>query len=324
MDETDARILDAIQADFPLAPDPYDLLGKRLGLDGADVFARVRRMADVDTIRRLGPRFDSRRLGFTGTLVAVRLPDEAIERAAEAINRYPEVTHNYQRNGEYNLWFTLIARDRSRCDRIIAELRAALGLQAGDLLDLPAERTFKLNVRFSARSHNGPAVRVARQPECETPLDNRPVSSELLAVLHGGLPLAAKPYATVAKRAGMDIDALLGALRDMLADGRIRSMGAIANQRHLGYAANVMVAWDVADEAGELAGKAFASIEGVSHCYQRPRRAGWRYNLYTMLHATDRREADRMIEEMAATEGVCGHRALPTVREFKKTAPVYG
>lgn len=323
MDETDARILDAIQADFPLAPDPYDLLGKRLGIGGADVFAHVRRMAEVDTIRRLGPRFDSRRLGFVGTLVAVRLPGEEVERAAEAINRYPEVTHNYQRNDEYNLWFTLIARDRSRCDRIIAELRAALDLQAGDLLDLPAERTFKLNVRFLSQSHNSRAAQVAPQPACEptaTSIEQR----RLLAILHGGLPLAAKPYATVARRLGMDIKALLGVLRKMLADGRIRSMGAIANQRHLGYAANVMIAWDVADEAVEPVGKAFASIEGISHCYQRPRRSGWRYNLYTMLHATDQREADRLIEKMAAAEGVDGHRALPTVREFKKTAPVYG
>jgi DNA-binding Lrp family transcriptional regulator len=384
MDPIDAAILNAIEADFPLTRRPYAVLGRRLGTSEDELFDRVRRLAAEGTIRRLGPRFDSRRLGRIGTLAALRVPRQRVEAAAAAINRFAEVTHNYQRAGAFNLWFTLLAADRARCEAILGQLRRELSLGAEDLMDLPAERVYKLNVRFTAlgfrdrfttcSSARGRARRplarprreaiqwkesstdenaasgrrsrpkpgqVVKQPLSPAACGREPLAGEgakqeptaavepdlarrIAAALVGGLPIVREPYAAAGEMLGVDADALIDALAAMAADGRIRSMGAILDPRRLGLTASVLAVWDVADAAVDAAGAAFASLEAVTHCYRRRRAAGWPYNLYTMLHAADAAAADRLIQRMAAADGVRGRAALPTVREFKKTAPAYG
>jgi DNA-binding Lrp family transcriptional regulator len=327
MDAGDRLILEAVQADLPLVPRPFDALGARLGMAGDAVLARVRRMAAAGTIRRLGPRFDSRRLGYASTLIALRVPDERLEAVAEAVNRYPEVTHNYQREGPFNLWFTLIAASRRRCGAVLAELVDALRLDEADVMELPAERVWKLDVRFAPwgakkrkRAAGGPAKQATPPPGAATTAAER----RLVAALRGGLPISATPYADVGRRLGTSADAVLDTLRAMVDDGRVRSMGAVLSARHLGYGGNVLAAWDVTDDALDAVGRRFAALEAVSHCYQRPRRAGWPYNLYTMVHAADRPAAEALLARMAGAEGVRGQRALFTIREFKKAAPAYG
>lgn len=150
MDDLDRRILDAIQQDFPLAVDPYAHLAARLDSDAETVFTRVAALVADGTIRRLGPSWDSRRLGFAATLVALHLPAERVAEVAEIVNRYDEVTHNYERRDPWNLWFTLIARDEARIDEILGELRRDARIAEADMMNLPAERLLKIKVQFPA------------------------------------------------------------------------------------------------------------------------------------------------------------------------------
>jgi radical SAM protein with 4Fe4S-binding SPASM domain len=147
----DCRILDALQFDFPLCERPFDVLAERLGLDVSLLWQRVEHMLDQGVIRRLGASFDSQKLGFSSTLAAVRVERGTVDRAAEIISRYPEVTHSYLRDHEFNIWFTIIAADRGRIETILGEIRAELSLRPSDVLDLPKKRTFKLDARFNAR-----------------------------------------------------------------------------------------------------------------------------------------------------------------------------
>ena len=164
MDELDRRILEALQQDFPLQARPFEVLAQRLGCEADLLWRRVETMLKAGVIRRLGASFDSRKLGFSSTLAAVRVGSELVDRAAQVIGRYPEVTHSYLRDHEFasqppqdaagvpfNLWFTIIAGDQQRIETILREIRTELSLDAADVLNLPRKRTFKLDARFTAQ-----------------------------------------------------------------------------------------------------------------------------------------------------------------------------
>lgn len=144
LDETDRQLLNLIQTDFPLEERPYDTLGARLGIAADEAFSRVRALVESGVIRRIGPSFDSRRLGHVSALVAARVPSHRLEEVARAINAYPEVTHNYARRHDYNLWFTLVCESLSRLESVVERIKAEANIS--DMHVLPAERTFKIRV----------------------------------------------------------------------------------------------------------------------------------------------------------------------------------
>jgi DNA-binding Lrp family transcriptional regulator len=158
MDSEDKRILSLLQTGFPVVARPFDALAarhgrgpcrgrKRLSTEPAALVARVRRLAEGGVIRRIGPIFDSRRLGYASTLVAARVPAERLAEVAERVSRLPGVTHNYERRGDYNLWFTLTARS----EREIAETLDALGEETGIVFhSLPALAVYKIRAVFGA------------------------------------------------------------------------------------------------------------------------------------------------------------------------------
>ena len=151
IDDLDRTILDALQFDFPLSERPFDIVAERLGLDAGLLWSRVEAMLDHGVIRRLGASLDSRKLGFCSTLAAVRVKEDLVDRAAEIIGRHPEVTHSYLRDHEFNIWFTVIAADTAKIEKLLDEVRTALSLEASDVLNLPMTRMFKLDARFMAR-----------------------------------------------------------------------------------------------------------------------------------------------------------------------------
>jgi DNA-binding Lrp family transcriptional regulator len=150
MDTIDKQILDALQMDFPLALRPYAVIAERLELSEEAVWRRVQRLMERGIIRRLGASLDSRKLGYQSTLVGIRVPPEGMEQASRMLDAYPEVTHCYLRQNDYNIWFTLIAVSLERIDAILVEIQEALSLQDGDVLNVPVERLFKLDARFKA------------------------------------------------------------------------------------------------------------------------------------------------------------------------------
>ena len=151
MDELDQKIIKALQYDFPLQERPYDVLASQLGVEADVLCRRVARLLDEGVIRRLGASFDSRKLGFCSTLAAVSVDAGSVDRAAEVIGGYPEVTHSYLRDHRFNIWFTVIARDVRRMEAILEEIRVRLSLESSETLNLPMKQVFKLDARFAAR-----------------------------------------------------------------------------------------------------------------------------------------------------------------------------
>lgn len=146
LDGTDRTILNEIQSHFPLQARPYREIAKRLGLTEKEVIFRVDRMVQGGVIRRIGANFNSAKLGFTSTLCAARVPKKKLPAFVEAVNRYPGVTHNYEREGVYNIWFTFIAESPEMIQTCLTEIKHRTGIQ--ELISLPAEKIFKIQVDF--------------------------------------------------------------------------------------------------------------------------------------------------------------------------------
>ncbi len=146
MDDIDRRLLNTIQSDFPINERPYDVLGERLGMSPDEALSRVRALVDAGIIRKLGPSFDTRRLGHVSALVAAKVRPDRLQEAARIVSEYPEVTHNYGRDFEYNLWFTLVCESDGRLDALIEEIKSKAGILS--IHKLPAQRVFKIKVDF--------------------------------------------------------------------------------------------------------------------------------------------------------------------------------
>ncbi|MFZ5644021.1 MAG: AsnC family transcriptional regulator [Bacillota bacterium] len=146
LDHLDRELLNRIQSDFPVAAEPYKELAEYLGTTEEDILARIKRFIDSKTIRRLGGIFDSRKLGYTGTLCAMKVPPEKIEAVSGIVNSYPGVTHNYLREHDYNMWFTLLVPEIKDIETILGEISARAGIT--EIISLPAVRLFKIRVNF--------------------------------------------------------------------------------------------------------------------------------------------------------------------------------
>lgn len=146
MDDIDRRILSTIQSDFPLTQRPYRALGDQLKCSEEEIFARIKRLKKDGIIRRIGGNFESQRLGFTTTLCAAKVPGNQMKGFVEVVNRIPGVTHNYLRDHQYNVWFTLVVPDGQEVDRCIEEIIHSTGV--GEIINLPATKTFKILVDF--------------------------------------------------------------------------------------------------------------------------------------------------------------------------------
>lgn len=147
LDRNDRRILNEIQRNFPITHRPFLALARKLKIKEKEIWQRVKRMRELGIIRRLGASFSARALGFTSTLCAAKVPPEKIAEFVKVVNSYPGVTHNYEREGAYNIWFTLIAPSPQEIQKILQEISAQTGLQ--EILNLPARKIFKIAVDFN-------------------------------------------------------------------------------------------------------------------------------------------------------------------------------
>ena len=142
----DKALLNLLQGDIPICSHPFAAMASRLGTDEATVLARLRELKSAGFLRRIGTFFDSNRLGYQGTLVALKVEPSELCAVAEAVNKYPGATHNYEREGVYNLWFTLLTPNADYEKKVLAEIGSLRGVE--DMLKLKANKKYKINVQF--------------------------------------------------------------------------------------------------------------------------------------------------------------------------------
>lgn len=146
LDPTDKAILNRIQSDFPIAAKPFEVIGAELGISGDQVVERVNNLKEKGIIRRIGANFVPGKVGFVSTLCAARVPETKIDDFARIVNRYPGVTHNYQRDNDFNVWFTFIARSKEEIETNLAAISRETGVEL--ILNLPATKVFKIRAQF--------------------------------------------------------------------------------------------------------------------------------------------------------------------------------
>ncbi|MDD5556966.1 MAG: hypothetical protein PHN82_06930 [bacterium] len=306
-------LLREMQDRFPIVSRPYRAIGRRLGLPEETLLSEAGRLAARGVIRYIGPVVSGRRLGIRSTLVAARVGRRGLAAVARTVNGHPGVTHNYLREGPFNLWFTLGAPSDAALSRLLGELRARTG--TAPLMDLRTVRVFKINAAFplapgaAAAWPSRPAARAGRaRPDPLT-----------LRVLSATIPVAPAPFRLLAERLGTGEGEIRAILRRRLADGTIRRFGAVLDHRRIGHRANALVAWRIERRMLPRAARRLAAFPAVTHCVERTPRPGWPYSLYTMVHAADRESCRRLVRRMAAAAGTADCAVLFTAAELKKT-----
>ncbi len=150
VDKTDFALLDVLQDDIPLISRPFEEISVRLGIPEDEVIRRLKGLKERGIVRGISPVLESRHVGLSATtLVALRVPPEMIRSTARLINEYPEVSHNYRRDNDYSIWFTIAAKDENRIREIVQEIKKEARLSESDILELPTVRRYKVDVRFS-------------------------------------------------------------------------------------------------------------------------------------------------------------------------------
>jgi DNA-binding Lrp family transcriptional regulator len=326
LSELDRQLLGRIQSSFPLVQEPYAQLAHDLGAASDEVHRAILGLRRSGVIRRIGGSFVPAPLGHLSTLVGSRTDPDCLEAVAAVASAFPEVTHNYERDGEYNLWFTVIAPAAARLEQILQSVRGAAGVRA--VHSLPCLRVFKIRVRFDFGGGSpGAEERDLETPDAAPglgapmPLDD--VDRRLICRACGDIGESVTPFADVAGGLGLEPRELLGRLGRYRAAGAMRRFGAVIRHRTAGITGNGMSVWNVPEADVERVGSLLARRPEVSHCYERPRIPGWPYNLFGMVHGVDRERCGAAVEAMAAEVGIADRQLLFSGREFKKSSMVY-
>jgi len=325
LDDLDRKLLNLMQGSFPLAARPYEHVASLAEVSEGEVMRRVQRLLDKRIIRQVTPIFDTRALGYSSMLVAAKVDAEHPHRAAQVINEHPGVSHNYLRNHDFNLWFTIATEPDSRLG--LEGTLEVLARRAGaeSVRQLPTLKLFKIRMDLEME---GDTQALASAVEAKEPieLDPRPYDERDIAViraLQGDMPVVSEPYAPAAAALGMSQQALLDHLSAMQERGLLRRVAAILYHRRAGFSANGMGVWKVPDEQIADIGRRMAAVRGVSHCYQRPTYADWPYSVFTMAHGRSKEECDAVLDAIAEKTGISERATLYSSTEFKKVRLLY-
>jgi DNA-binding Lrp family transcriptional regulator len=325
LDDTDKRLLNLMQGSFPIAPRPYEHVAQKAGIEEREVISRVRELLDERIIRQVTPIFDTRALGYSSMLVAAKVDAENPWRAANIINEHPGVSHNYLRNHEFNIWFTIATEPGSPLglDGTLEALAKEAGAES--VRQLPTLQLFKIRMDLDMEGDTdalAKAVEVAPPAETEPqPYDEFDIA--VIQATQGDLPVVPEPFAPAAEKLNISQEKLLAHLEQMQQRRLLRRVAAILYHRRAGFSANGMGVWKVPDEQIMELGPRMAAFRGISHCYQRPTYADWPYSIFTMAHGRSKEECDAILDSIAAQTGVSERATLYSSTEFKKIRLLY-
>jgi DNA-binding Lrp family transcriptional regulator len=306
LDETDKRLMNLLQSSFPLDPEPFALVAAEAELELADVLTRTKRLLDERIIREITPIFDTRALGYESMLVAAKVDSENPQRAAQAVNAHPGVSHNYLRTHEFNLWFTIATPPDSELG--LPGTLEALMRETGaeSMRELPTLTLFKINMNLEMeKGTDALAAAVDASPPRE--LEAQPYDEHDIAVvrtLQGPMDAVERPYDKAADELGISTEDLLEHLGGMIERKLLRRVAAILFHRRAGFSANGMGVWKVPEDEIMETGGRMASFRGISHCYQRPTYADWPYSVFTMAHGRSKEECDAILDSIALECGM--------------------
>ena len=321
-DSIDREIMNRVQAAFPLVAEPFRDIADQIGTTEQDVIDRLAMLRSKNVVRQIGAIFDTRTLGYQSMLVAMRFPEGRLDNAARLLNQHPGISHNYERDGFFNLWFTIaVPSDRSLNDEV-DQLRVLTGAESTRLL--PTIRFFKIGVNFDMVNGKS-AAKEAFVPD-QTKADASTVTQEeidYIRVMQDDLELISRPFDSMAKQLGMSVERLFEMADELVKKKIMRRYSAVLHHRRAGFSSNAMIVWKVPEGREQEVGDIMAQHPAVTHCYQRPTYDDWPYSHFTMVHGVSEAECEQFGREIASATGLDERKLVYSRREYKKTRVRY-
>jgi len=325
LSDLDRKLLDLMQGSFPIAARPYEAVALEAGITEDEVLVSIERLLKDRIIRQVTPIYDTRALGYGSMLVAAKVDPEHPWRAAKIINSHPGVSHNYLRNHEFNMWFTLAVEEDSQLGLqgtldVLQDLTGAESIR-----QLPTLKLFKIRMDLEM---SGDTDTLAKRGVAEEPVDLEAQDYDdfdraVIRATQGNLPVISEPWVGAAEELGISVDELLAHLEAMKERGLLRRVAGILYHRRAGFSANGMGVWQVpADKIAEI-GPQMAAYRGISHCYERPTYADWPYQIFTMAHGRSKEECDAILDAIANEFPIEDRATLYSSTEFKKIRLLY-
>ncbi len=314
-------ILSIIQKNFPLTAKPFLEIAKQLGITEGEVLSILQKEKDNKIIRQTSAIFDTKSLGFKSSLIAFKLKEEDIEKAVKIINAHPGVSHNYERDHDFNIWFTIAVDPNSKLGLEKSVEILAKETNAQDFIILPTLKMFKISVKLNTTGKDAKKEKVKKRVKKDITLT--PLHYDIIKLVQEDIDIVSEPFKGIIDQLDIDYDTFFKILQELQDAGVMRRFAAILNHRKAGFNANAMTVWDVDEEKGEEIGRIAAEFSAVSHCYLRPKYPNWPYNLFTMIHGKTTEETNGIIADIASEIEHKAKRPLYSTREFKKVRLKY-
>ena len=325
LDELDKQVMNLMQGRFPLERRPYARVAELAETTEDEVLRRVQHLIEHRIIRQVTPIFDTRALGYSSMLVAAKVDAEHPHRPAQIINSHPGVSHNYLRNHEFNLWFTIATEPDSKLglDGTLEVLERLTGAES--VRQLPTLTLFKINMDLEMVGDTNAlsSAAVAAPPRELDPVELSDLDIAVIRELQGDMPVIPEPYQPAADALGLPVERLLEHLEGMRERGALRRVAAILFHRRAGFSANGMGVWNVPEDLVDEIGPRMAAYRGISHCYRRPTYRDWPYSVFTMAHGRSKEECDAILDRIAEETGIHDRAVLYSSTEFKKIRLLY-
>jgi DNA-binding Lrp family transcriptional regulator len=315
------EILSRIQKKFPLVAKPFKVIAEELGITEDEVLSILQEEKKKNIIRQTSAIFDTKRLGYKSSLVAFKVPASKISQAVKFINSHPGISHNYERNHAFNIWFTLaVAPDSELGLEKTVDILAKLS-GAEEHIMLPTLKLFKISVKLNTTGKDEKKEEVKQVVHKEIELTK--LHHQIIQKAQYDIDMVSEPFKKIIDELDIDYETFFQILSQLQEVGIMRRFASILNHRKAGFNANAMVVWDVDEENGEDIGQKAAAFSAVSHCYLRPKYENWPYNLFTMVHGKTTDETNGIIDEMTTEIPSKSHMPLYSSKEFKKVRIEY-
>ncbi len=315
------EVLLEIQHNFPLVKSPFLKIAQKFQTTENEVIRILKEQKESGVIRQTSAIFDTKKLGYTSSLVAFCVDETNIEECAKNINTHPGVSHNYQRSHIYNLWFTIAVPPNSiiGLEKTVEYFASKAGVT--DYLILPTKKMFKIAVKLDTTKQKSLKEEMVKKTFSEITLTQE--HYDLIELLQKDIEFIQEPFFWIIEKLGITYEKFFELFMELQKSGVMRRFASILNHKKAGFTSNAMVVWEIDDEKGDEIGSIASHFSAVSHCYLRPVFESWKYNLFTMIHANSEKELENIIEMMGNEIASKSNFILHSIKEFKKVRIIY-
>jgi len=321
--ESDKELLNEIQWTFPLVTRPFDAIAKKFDTTPEIIKEKLNNLKEIGVLRQLSAIFDTRKLGYTSSLVAMEIEHDKLDHVASQINRHPGVSHNYERDHQFNLWFTLAVPPGADLNSELEKFNVLNGIKKVRML--PTLQLFKIGVKLDMVDDKKHEVAPTEEKKEIKNIKFEPTEDDkdFIRELQKDMEIIDEPFVKAANNLGITEDELFSKMKHYESLGVLRRFAAILRHRQVGFTANGMIVWKVPEDRITSVGETLGSFPQVSHCYERPTYDDWPYNVFSMIHCKTHDEAYEVAKTIQDQIDVNEYKILFSSREFKKTRVEY-